>query len=51
MAEEAGIEPAKAFSAYIGFEDQGSHQTPSASEDVLHYHHHTLRCLFRFAAI
>jgi hypothetical protein len=31
LAEEAGIEPAKAFSAHIGFEDRGGHQTPSAS--------------------
>ena len=31
LAEEAGIEPAKAFSAHIGFEDRGGHQTPSTS--------------------
>ncbi|RKJ91542.1 hypothetical protein D6R50_02675 [Aeromonas veronii] len=34
MAEEAGIEPAKAFSAHIGFEDRGGHQTPSTSVTV-----------------
>ena len=31
MAEGAGIEPTRAFSAHIGFEDQGDHQIPSAS--------------------
>ena len=31
LAEEAGIEPAKAFSAHIGFEDRGGHQTTSTS--------------------
>jgi hypothetical protein len=31
VAEEAGIEPAKAFSAHIGFEDREGHQTPSTS--------------------
>lgn len=31
LAEEAGIEPAKAFSANIGFVDRGGHQTPSTS--------------------
>lgn len=31
MAEEAGIEPARAALAHIGFEDQEGHQTPSTS--------------------
>ncbi|EAS44657.1 hypothetical protein C9J48_17775 [Photobacterium profundum] len=32
MAEEAGIEPARAYSAHIGFEDREGHQTSSHSE-------------------
>ncbi len=31
LAEGAGIEPAKAYSAHVGFEDREGHQTPSAS--------------------
>ena len=31
LAEGAGIEPAKAYSAHVGFEDREGHQTPSTS--------------------
>ena len=34
--EEAGIEPAIANYATYGFEDRGSHQTPSASVRTIH---------------
>ncbi len=36
MAEEAGIEPTKAYTAHIGFEDREGHQTSSHSEILLH---------------
>ena len=36
MAEEAGIEPTKAYTAYIGFEDREGHQTSSHSEILAH---------------
>ena len=32
MAEEAGIEPAKAYTTHIGFEDREGHQTSSPSK-------------------
>ncbi len=35
--EEAGIEPAIANYATYGFEDRGSHQTPSASKNNMPY--------------
>ncbi len=56
LAEEAGIEPTKAFSAYIGFEDQEGHQTPSHSMvamldhstcNFLDLHHFTHLLTFR----
>lgn len=37
MAEEAGIEPTKAYTAHIGFEDREGHQTSSHSEILLHH--------------
>lgn len=36
MAEEAGIEPTKAYTAHIGFEDREGHQTSSHSEILRH---------------
>ncbi len=36
MAEEAGIEPTKAYTAHIGFEDREGHQTSSHSEILGH---------------
>ncbi|CEO41793.1 hypothetical protein PPBDW_II1124 [Photobacterium kishitanii] len=36
MAEEAGIEPTKAYTAHIGFEDREGHQTSSHSEILVH---------------
>ncbi len=50
MAEGAGIEPTRAFSARIGFEDQGDHQIPSTSLVWLDYYHSFHEILFRFSA-
>ncbi len=36
MAEEAGIEPTKAYTAHIGFEDREGHQTSSHSEILVY---------------
>jgi hypothetical protein len=44
MAEEAGIEPTKAYTAHIGFEDREGHQTSSHSE-ILLYDNVTIRVI------